>query len=96
MLRTGLRVATKNEIKISFGGQMMIHALVRIDESTNPIQVDYYNLGGACPGSLQYGLLQWLEEEACFCMAAPGQPRPSDFTCPPGSERTISQWRVKK
>ena len=96
MLRTGLRVATKNEIKISFGGQMMIHALVRIDESTDPAHVDYYNIGGACAGSLQYGLLKWVEDEACFCMAAPGQPRPSDFTCPPGSERYISQWRLKK
>ena len=93
MIRTGLRVATKNEVKISFGGQMMIHALVRIDESTDPMQVDYYNIGGACAGSLQYGLLKWVEDEACFCMAAPGQPRPSDFTCPPGSQRTISQWR---
>ena len=45
MLRTGLRVATKNEIAISFRGRMMIHALVRIDESTDPVHVDYYNQG---------------------------------------------------
>jgi uncharacterized protein (TIGR03067 family) len=96
MLRTGLRVATKNEIKISFGGQVMIHALVRIDESTDPAQVDYYNIGGACAGSLQHGLLNWVKDEACFCMAGPGQPRPSDFTCASGSGRTISQWRLKK
>jgi uncharacterized protein (TIGR03067 family) len=95
MLRTGLRVATKNEVKISFGGQVMIHALVKIDESTDPAEVGYYNVGGSCAGSLQYGLLKWVGDEACFCMAAPGQPRPSDFTCAPGSGRTFSQWRLK-
>jgi uncharacterized protein (TIGR03067 family) len=96
MLRTGLRSATKNEIKISFGGQTMIHALVRLDEKTDPIHVDYYNLGGPCKGLIQHGLLKWVGEEACFCMAAPGHPRPGDFTCSPGSERTLSQWRLKK
>jgi uncharacterized protein (TIGR03067 family) len=41
MATTGHRIATKNEIKVTFGGQMMLHALVRIHESTDPIQVDY-------------------------------------------------------
>ena len=44
MLATGCRSAKDNEVKISFGGQVMIHALVRIDERTDPIQVDYFNL----------------------------------------------------
>ena len=96
MLRTGLRTADKNEIKITFGGQLMIHALVRLNESTEPMQVDYCNIGGASQGSVQYGLFKWIGEEACFCMAAPGQPRPDDFTCPSGSGRTFSQWRLKR
>src|SRR6202007_1178764 len=41
MLGTGLRSAQANEVKISFGGQTMIHALVRLDESADPIHVDY-------------------------------------------------------
>jgi uncharacterized protein (TIGR03067 family) len=96
MLRTGLRIATKNEVKVSFDGQLMIHALVRLDESADPVHVDYQNIGGACQGSVQFGLLKWLKDEACFCMAAPGQPRPSDFTAPSGSGRSFSQWRLKK
>ena len=95
MLRTGIRVATKNEIKISFGGQTMIHALVRINEVTDPLQVDYFNLGGPCKGTVQYGLMKWADNEPCFCMASPGQPRPADFTALPGSGRTLSQWRLK-
>jgi uncharacterized protein (TIGR03067 family) len=96
MVRTGLRVATRNEIKISLGGQTMIHALVRLDESTTPIPVDYCNIGGACTGSIQHGLFQWLNDDACFCLAESGQPRPTDFTCASGSGRTLSQWRLKK
>jgi uncharacterized protein (TIGR03067 family) len=96
MLRTGLRTGTKNEVKISFGGQTMIHALVKINENADPVQVDYYNLDGTCKGAIQHGLFKWEENEACFCMAAPGNPRPDDFTAPPGSGRTFSQWRPKK
>ena len=96
MLRTGLRSAKTNEVKISFSGQTMIHALVRVDENTNPIHVDYYNLEGASKGAIQLGLMKWIDDDACFCMAAPSDPRPADFTCLAGSGRTFSQWRLKK
>ena len=95
MLRTGRRTAKKNEVTISFGGQTMIHALVRLDESTTPCNVDYFNLDGAAKGIVQLGLFKWVDDEACFCMAAPGDPRPTDFTCPAGSGRTFSQWKRK-
>jgi hypothetical protein len=96
MLRTGLRSAKANEVTITFGGQTMIHALVRLDESNDPTHVDYYNLDGACQGAIQLGLMKWIDDEVCFCMAAPNDPRPADFTSPAGGGRTFSQWRVKK
>lgn len=95
MLGTGLRRAIKNEWKISFGGQVMIQALVRLDESTDPIGVDYCNTCGTAAGTMQLGIMKWLDRELCICMAAPGQPRPSDFGSAPGSGRTLSQWRLK-
>jgi len=96
MLRTGRRSAMKHEVTISFGGQTMIHALVRLSEDIDAVRVDYYNLSGQMKGTIQYGLLQWTGDDACFCMAAPGEPRPSDFTCVAGSGRTYSEWRRKK
>ncbi|MFO0967013.1 MAG: hypothetical protein U0793_15705 [Gemmataceae bacterium] len=95
MLAAGRRSAAKNEVKVVFGGQLMIHALVRIDESANPIHVDYYNLCGA-KGTVQQGIMQWLGADVCFNMSPPGQPRPDDFRCPAGSGRTLSQWRPKR
>jgi uncharacterized protein (TIGR03067 family) len=96
MLTTGLRTTTQNQVKISFGGQLMIDALVRIDESTDPIAVDYYNLHGTTKGTVQQGIMRWVGDDVCLNMAAPDQPRPTDFDCPVGSGRTLSQWRPKK
>ncbi len=96
MLSGGRRSAKGNEIKITFGGQVMIHALVRVDERTQPVQIDYYNVGGAAKGAMQQGIMRWQGASACFCMAAPGQARPGDFECPAGSGRTLSQWRLSK
>jgi uncharacterized protein (TIGR03067 family) len=96
MLRTARRRAEKNEIVISFGGRTMIHALVKIDETQRPIAIDYLHLDGATKGTRQHGIFQWEEKVACFCMSAPGQPRPGEFTSPPGSGRTLSRWQRGK
>jgi uncharacterized protein (TIGR03067 family) len=95
MLATARRSAKANEIEIRVGGQLIIHALVRLDETTAPVHVDYYLLGAASEGSVQHGLFEWRGETACFCMAPPGQARPADFESPKGSGRTSSCWRPK-
>src|SRR5262245_17894555 len=94
-LKTGFRTATKNEVKISFGGRTMIHALVRISEGFNPIQIDYYNVDGMPKGTIQLGIAKWEGADACFCMAALGGARPADFSAPAGTGRIFSQWRLK-
>lgn len=93
MLDSGRRVAMKNEIEISFGGKVMIHALVRVNDGAKPAEVDYLHIGGQLDGVLQLGIMEWRGDEVAFCMAPPGQPRPADFECPAGSGRTLSQWR---
>ena len=96
MVKTGCRVANQNEIKITFGGQLIIHALVRLNEGTDPIQIDYFNLAVACRGTVQYGIMKWSGEDACFLMAAAGQPRPMSFDAASlGGGLTLSQWRRK-
>jgi uncharacterized protein (TIGR03067 family) len=92
MLATGLRTATQNQVKVTFGGQLMVDALVRIDERPDPIHIDYFNRCGQAKGKVQLGIIQWVGQEACIIMAAPGHPRPTDFTCTAGSGRTLSRW----
>ena len=86
----GKRTMVSNEVRVAFGGQLMVHAKVRINETTDPIQVDYFNLGQR---NVSYGILSRDEEETIFNMAAPGAPRPTDFTSVAGSNRTMSRWR---
>lgn len=91
----GSRTHSGIETKVVFGGQTQVHAKVRFQESAWPMEVDYYNLLGKAKGSLSLGLFRWDGEEAVYCMAAPGAPRPSDFTCEKGSRRTFSRWKRK-
>ncbi len=96
LLKTGRRIASGNEVKVFAAGQLVIHALVRINEKTTPMQIDYRNLACQAPGSVQLGIMEWRGEEVCFCMAAQGKERPAEFTSETGSGRTLSQWRFAK
>jgi uncharacterized protein (TIGR03067 family) len=93
MLGYGSRTMTGTETKVVFGGQTMVHAKVRIHESTSPLEIDYFNLSGAKRGSVSLGLMQWVGNEVVFCMAAARTPRPGDFTCANGDGRTLSRWK---
>jgi uncharacterized protein (TIGR03067 family) len=91
----GSRIHSGAETKVVFGGQTMVHAKVRFQEAATPIEVDYFNLAGKAKGTISLGLFRWDGDEAVFCMAAPGAPRPADFTCTKESGRTLSRWKRK-
>ncbi len=91
----GSRSHSGLETKVVFGGQTMLHAKVRMNESASPIEVDYLNLVGKSKGSISLGLFRWEDDEAVYCIAAPGAPRPADFSCEAGSGRTFSRWKRK-
>ena len=95
-LQFGSRTHSGVETKVVFGGQTMLHARVRFNESAIPVEVDYLNLHGKTKGSISLGLFRWDGEEAVFIIGAPGAPRPNDFSCDTGSGRTLSRWRRKK
>jgi len=95
MLAYGSRTMVANETKVVFGGQTMVHAKIRLDESKTPIAIDYLNVGRG-PKTVTLGILEWTEgNELRVCMATAGSPRPSDFSCNAGSGRTLSQWKRK-
>src|SRR5262249_35105061 len=93
MLSMGSRSAKGNEVKVVFAGQVMVHVKVRIDESQPPTTGDYLNIGRSFTGMVSLGIMEWIGDEVRFCMAGPGEPRPSDFSCMPGSGRTLSRWK---
>ena len=91
-LAMGSRTLHGNELKVVFGGQTMVHAKLRIDETANPIAVDYFNLGGKSAGTVTYGIMEWDGEDVQFLMAPPGAPRPTSFAERKG---TLSRWRKR-
>jgi hypothetical protein len=77
---------------VIFGGQVMLHLKMRIDETVLPIAVDYLHLQGRDKGKVSLGIMEWVAEEVRFLMAAAGQPRPSDFSAL-GAMHTLSHWK---
>jgi len=90
----GSRTGSGNESKVIFGGQVMLHVKMRIDDGATPIAVDYLHLRGADKGKVSLGIMEWVGDEVRFLIAAPGQPRPTTFS-PAGKGQTFSQWRRK-
>lgn len=93
MLQSASRTAKGDEVEIVVAGKVMVHARVRLDESADPVGVEYHNVGGPAKGTVQHGVLRWDGDEACFCIAPPGAPRPDGFDAPKGSGRSLSRWR---
>jgi uncharacterized protein (TIGR03067 family) len=92
-LSFGLRTFAGNETKVVFGGQVQLHAKMRIDESQSPMALDYLYVGKSSRGQITLGVMDWVGDEVRMCMAGPGKSRPADFSCEPGSGRTLSRWK---
>jgi len=94
LLPYGSRTVTGNETKVVFGGQVMVHAKMRLDESSTPIIVDYLNIGRGAR-EVTPGILEVRDTVVRFCMARAGGPRPTEFSSEKGSGRILSEWRRK-
>ena len=75
----GSRTLTGNETKVVFGGQVMVHARIRIDESQTPMAVDYLNVGRGAK-TVTLGIMELNGDVVRFCMAPAGAARPGEFT----------------
>ena len=88
----GSRTMTGNEMKVVFGGQVMAHAKVRVDERAMPMAIDYFNLAGGGKGKISLGIMDWIGDDVRFLIAVPGQQRPTNFAAP-GKGQTLTRWR---
>ena len=88
-LTFGSRTTVGNEVTVVFGGQTMVHAKMRVDETVWPMAIDYLNLGPHA-GKISRGILEWIGDEVRILMSKPGDPRPADFNASGG---TLSRWR---
>lgn len=68
----------------------------KIDPTKTPKTIDYWLGSGKDPGNAWQGIYELNGDMFRDCMAPPGQPRPTDFSTPPGSGRIMQTFqRVK-
>jgi uncharacterized protein (TIGR03067 family) len=90
-LAFGSRTMIGHELKVVFGGQVMVHAKVRIHEQTTPIAIDYLSVKDH---TVSQGLMEWIGDEVRIIMGTPGASRPATFDASAGG--TLSQWRRRE
>lgn len=65
-----------------------------INPDTTPKQVDSVAEGGPKSGQVTLGIYEIMDAtHKRACWGAPGGPRPTGFTSPPGSHRILQYWK---
>ena len=90
------RITRGNVTSVMAGPQTMLKATFTLDQSKNPAAIDYINLEGSNKGKRQAGIFELTGDTLKVCIAAPGRPRPADFTSKPSDGRSYTQWRLTK
>ncbi len=91
MVKTAKRVARDGVTAVTINGQVFMKAKYTADPSKSPKAIDYAMTEGFTKGKTQLGVYELDGDTIKFCFAAPGQPRPTDFTG--GAGRTVSIWK---
>jgi uncharacterized protein (TIGR03067 family) len=93
MAKSAKRVAKDGETVVTVNGQVFFKAKFTIDPTKKPKAIDYAMTEGPAQGKKLLGIYKMDGDMATFCFAAPGKERPTEFTAPAGSERTLSVWK---
>ena len=95
IVKTGKRLARGNETTVMFGEQVFLKAAYSVGPTNQPKTIDYLLTSGPNMGEYQYGIYEIKGDTARFCFAAPGRPRPTDFSTA-GECGTLAVWKRRK
>jgi uncharacterized protein (TIGR03067 family) len=95
-VKGGKRVAKDGVTTITLGGAVFFKANFMIDPTKKPKAIDYVMTEGPTTGKTHLGIYELDGDTVKFCFAAPGAARPTEFTAPQGSRRTLSVWKRDK
>lgn len=96
MVKWCRRITRGDVTRVVAGPELMVEARFTLDESARPHAIDYTNLAGPQKGKKQAGICQRRGDVLDVCMAAPGKPRPADFSSSAGDGRSYTTWRFEK
>jgi len=91
----GRRITVGNDTTVYTGPQVLMKVTFTLDRSKSPNAIDYTVVQGQYAGKTQFGIYEINCSVLTLCFAAPGNPRPSDFSSQPGDFRTVTTWRKK-
>jgi uncharacterized protein (TIGR03067 family) len=93
MVKWCTRVTRGSVTSVLAGPQIMLKASFTLDESKRPHAIDYVNLEGTHARKSQAGIVELTGDTLRICMAAPGKPRPADFSSKSRDGRSFTTWR---
>jgi uncharacterized protein (TIGR03067 family) len=94
MVKYCTRVTRGGVTKIVAGGNTMLDASFALDVTLG--HIDYVNRSGKQTGKSQAGIYELAGDVLRICTAAPGKPRPTDFTSIKGDGRSFTEWQRAK
>ncbi len=89
----GTRHVSGDTTTVTVNGQLFMRARFRLSPATVPRAIDYDVLEGPAAGAHQLGIYQLADSTLTFCIAGPGEPRPTEFASREGDGRTCSVWK---
>jgi uncharacterized protein (TIGR03067 family) len=94
MVKYCTRITRGGVTKIIAGGNTMLDASFTLDPALG--HIDYVNRSGKQNGKSQAGIYELTGHSLRICTAAPGKPRPTDFTSVKGDGRSFTEWQRAK
>jgi uncharacterized protein (TIGR03067 family) len=77
-------------------GKVFIAGTTRIDPTQSPMTLDVTYTEGDIKGRTALGIYKIDDDVLTICRAAPGKPRPTQFTSTPGSGLTLMTYKREK
>jgi len=90
------RVCKGDELTVSRGEEVIMKAKITLDASAKPKTIDYDVTDGPNKGKKQLGIYEFDGETVKFCLSAPGDERPKEFSSKEGEKRILSVWKKAK
>ncbi|MBI3462733.1 MAG: TIGR03067 domain-containing protein [Planctomycetes bacterium] len=79
---------------VTIGGKMVESGTLKHGEpGKDPHEIDFMPTLGPNAGKILAGIYRIEQDISLGCHAAPGQPRPTEFSSKPGSGHSLSIWR---
>jgi uncharacterized protein (TIGR03067 family) len=96
VVRSITRTVEKDHVVWKRDGKSFAGTRIELDPSRDPKAIDVIPDGGKDRGERVPGIYKLEKDTLTICMAAPGQPRPSEFKAEKGSGRTLRTFVREK